>query len=391
MIGGAGNDVYTWRQFEDFIPGFTAGGVYVPGRWVAARDTIQEAPGGGIDTALLRSDWPNHVAGSITAAQLANVEIVRVLNEFVDWTITTGAEANRIFSRSGDDRIDAGAGADYVAAGAGNDTLTGGLGNDTLSGEAGDDRLIGGAGADRLLGGLGRDIVSYAEALLPVVVNLATGRGAGGDAQGDAYNGIEDVEAGRGADRIVGNSLANALAGLAGNDTIAGDAGNDTLTGGAGRDLLRGDAGRDVIDGGLGSDTLIGGAGADDFRFMPEIFGSQETVRGASGSTVVIGRTNTALDLGADVIWDFEVGVDRLVVDSVRSGFRTSPPRPDPRVELFYDPRAAVLTIHFGDPDAPRAAVEGGFYLPGDDLYFGSVRLAGVAPSRAAEIDIIFL
>ena len=73
-----------------------------------------------------------------------------------------------------------------------------GAGNDALYGGDGDDTLTGGAGSDRLEGGLGRDLVSYADA--------TAGRGAGvraelaaaglntGDARGDVYVAVEDLE-----------------------------------------------------------------------------------------------------------------------------------------------------------------------------------------------------
>ncbi|MDB9537217.1 M10 family metallopeptidase C-terminal domain-containing protein, partial [Dolichospermum planctonicum CS-1226] len=60
-------------------------------------------------------------------------------------------------------------------------------------------------------------------------------------------NAIENVIAGAGADRIIGNDLDNRLVGGAGNDALTGGAGNDTLTGGAGNEILTGGAGNDVF------------------------------------------------------------------------------------------------------------------------------------------------
>src|SRR5688500_14200704 len=72
------------------------------------------------------------------------------------------------------------------------DTIYGGGGDDLIDGGDGNDSLIGGAGADALFGGAGIDIVSYGGAA-GVTVNLTTGQGVGGDAQGDVINGIENV------------------------------------------------------------------------------------------------------------------------------------------------------------------------------------------------------
>jgi Ca2+-binding RTX toxin-like protein len=62
-----------------------------------------------------------------------------------------------------------------------------------------------------------------------------------------AANTIENVIAGIGADRIIGNDLDNRLVGGAGNDILTGGAGNDALVGGAGNDVLTGGAGNDVF------------------------------------------------------------------------------------------------------------------------------------------------
>jgi Ca2+-binding RTX toxin-like protein len=95
---------------------------------------------------------------------------------------------------------------DLLAGTSGNNWLAGGWGNDTLIGRAGNDRLEGGAGDDWLDGGAGADIlnggdstesdwVTYASASAGITANLATGKGSGGDAQGDIYIGIENVSA----------------------------------------------------------------------------------------------------------------------------------------------------------------------------------------------------
>jgi Ca2+-binding RTX toxin-like protein len=62
-----------------------------------------------------------------------------------------------------------------------------------------------------------------------------------------AANTMENVIAGAGADRIIGNDLDNRLVGGAGNDILTGGAGNDALVGGAGNDILTGGAGNDVF------------------------------------------------------------------------------------------------------------------------------------------------
>ena len=119
------------------------------------------------------------------------------------------------------------------------DRLTGDDGDNRLDGGAGNDSLTGGAGADALDGGGGSDRAIYADSGVGVTVNLATGTGVGGHAQGDVLTGIEDLT---GSDR---------------NDSLTGDIGNNRLDGGAGADMLTGGAGRDMLDGGLGVDRAI--------------------------------------------------------------------------------------------------------------------------------------
>jgi Ca2+-binding RTX toxin-like protein len=134
----------------------------------------------------------------------------------------------------------------------GDDYLWGGDGADRLLGGEGDDRLVGGAGADRLDGGNGNDWIYLSDSAGGVTVNLATGVGFGGDAQGDTYIGIENVQGSAFDDVIIGNAGNNILAGSRGNDTLIGGAGQDTLIAGNGHDVLTGDG-----NGTVAADTFV--------------------------------------------------------------------------------------------------------------------------------------
>ena len=61
------------------------------------------------------------------------------------------------------------------------------------SGGEGDDRLRGGDGADVINGGGGVDTASYRYSGTGVTIDLATGRGSGGMAEGDELTSIERV------------------------------------------------------------------------------------------------------------------------------------------------------------------------------------------------------
>jgi Ca2+-binding RTX toxin-like protein len=118
----------------------------------------------------------------------------------------------------------------------GGDTLNGLGGGDALYGGDGNDVLRGGAGADRLDGGAGTDTASWFTSMAGVSVNLVSGIGSSGEAQGDTLVGIENLTGSQGNDSLVGNAGANALNGSAGNDALTGAGGKDTLTGGLGAD-----------------------------------------------------------------------------------------------------------------------------------------------------------
>jgi Ca2+-binding RTX toxin-like protein len=179
------------------------------------------------------------------------------------------------------------------------DVLRGFGGNDLLYGGSGNDTLDGGAGADALIGGPGTDTADYSSSAAGVTVNLLTGLGTGGEAQGDVLTGIENIIGSAQADTLRGDSGANSFTGGAGNDNYFVDNAGDVVTesAGAGTDnvyaavhyrlpanvdhmilqgsadlqgygnglgnLIYGNAGSNILDGGTGADGMLGGAGND--------------------------------------------------------------------------------------------------------------------------------
>jgi Ca2+-binding RTX toxin-like protein len=189
------------------------------------------------------------------------------------------------------------------------DTLDGTFRSETMIGAGGDDVLRGSAGADRLDGGAGIDEADYSASPAGVTIDLITGRGTGGDAQGDTLISIERVTGSAHADRMVGGADANRFDGGAGADRMEGGAGDDLyvvddpgdaaieladqgtdevrtslasyvlaanverltgtssagqmLTGNGLANRILGGGGNDVVDGGAGADEMRGGAGDD--------------------------------------------------------------------------------------------------------------------------------
>ncbi len=145
-------------------------------------------------------------------------------------------------------------GSKYADSLTGNDhdnNLNGGAGNDTLRGGAGSDRLTGGPGADMLDGGEDKDERNnmvpgdadgngtvdpgemkpasidwavYKNATAGITVNLATGRGTRGDADGDILNNIELVWGSEHDDIFIASSGADLIQGDGGRDTVSYEA-----------------------------------------------------------------------------------------------------------------------------------------------------------------------
>ncbi|WP_442579972.1 calcium-binding protein [Mesorhizobium sp. ASY16-5R] len=221
---------------------------------------------------------------------------------------------------------------------AGKDTLPGllgiltGLGDDEINGlgGAGNDVLIGGGGADSLQGGAGTtDTADHSGSAAPVTVNLTTGTGSGGDAQGDTLTGIERLIGSAGDDALTGSAgigtggdaqgdtltgITNAV-GSAFNDALTGNgtgtldglAGNDTLSGAA---TLNGEDGNDTLIGGALIETLNGGADNDTVSYAGSavgvtvnlsLLGPQISLGDASGDTLT-GIENLRGSLFTDVL-----------------------------------------------------------------------------------------
>jgi Ca2+-binding RTX toxin-like protein len=200
--GGAGNDSLSGGAGDDHLNGDAGNDILIGG---VGADHLDG--GEGVDTA-------SYAASTVT----------------VTVNLATGTGSG------GDAQGDTLVSIENVTGGQGNDTLLGNSAINTLIGGNGDDVLRGAAGADHLDGGAGFDTAVYSESTVGVTIDLFTGTGSGGTAQGDTLANIEGVIGGTGNDVLIGSSRGDTLSGNYGNDVIRGDGGHDTLTGGGGAD-----------------------------------------------------------------------------------------------------------------------------------------------------------
>ncbi|MGF6232243.1 Ca2+-binding RTX toxin-like protein [Inquilinus ginsengisoli] len=246
------------------------------------------------------------------------------------------ADASRVFGNVENLTLTGLASVNGTGNGLGN-TMVGNAGLNTLDGGAGNDVLRGGAGADTLRGGTGIDTASYYTGVVGLSVDLATGRGVGGEAQGDALIGIENLSGSQGNDTLAGSAGANTLQGWTGNDILRGGAGADRLEGGAGLDTASyysgttgvvvslasglgsgGEAQGDILSGienlsgSQGSDSLYGNAGANvlqSWNGNDALFGraGKDTLTGGAGADrfAFAARDDSVVGANADRITDF--------------------------------------------------------------------------------------
>ena len=271
-------------------------------RWTGTADGNRDSGGtftlydtDGYDTLDISTDptdqridlSPEGISDVYTTGSLGTLIIARdtIIERYVagsgDDNVTGNVADNLLEGRDGADTLMGGLGNDRLMGGAGADVLVGGPGNDAayyassaaavtvnlldgtgtggdaegdtldsienLSGSAFDDTITGNArnnvlsgraGADTLDGGDGTDTVSYSGSSAGVTVNLLTGVGARGDAQGDMLSNIEN---------LIGSPYNDALTGDTGNNVLRAGAGDDVLIGGAGADRLRGGTGQDTV------------------------------------------------------------------------------------------------------------------------------------------------
>jgi Ca2+-binding RTX toxin-like protein len=192
-----------------------------------------------------------------------------------------------------------------------------------------------------------------------------------------------------GADSMLGRTGNDFISGASGNDTLQGEAGNDMMFGSTEQDYLAGGDGNDILYGETGNDILIGGRNFGEGTFV--IAAYKDTLTGGVGSDTFGLRIAAATSapppepgepIGfdpappadvntADLITDFQDGIDRLVL-----------PQGIAFEQLTFSPAGT-----FGESTFIHSQVFGSFGLPVSDRAIAL--LTNVAPSQLSALDFV--
>ncbi len=292
-------------------PGDAVGGTLTKPQSVpsALSDVRFTAPGDGIQlsastqywvvfnakSANITADWNVGVttsdaedSGAEQGWSISNGRLGRAFNTSA-WTADNDAVQITIHGyKPGADTLDGGDGADTLTGGGGDDTADYSASNaavtvnlhtgqgrgghaqgDTLSsienviGSAHDDIITASAAANHIDGGPGIDTVEYSASDVGVLVKISQNDYRRGHGQGDSLVNVENLTGSPHDDFLGGTNGDNVLRGGDGDDTLFGRMGDDTLNGNDGDDDLTGGAGDDTLNGNDGDDYLTGDAGDD--------------------------------------------------------------------------------------------------------------------------------
>lgn len=197
----------------------------------------------------------------------------------------------------------------------GDDSLLGGSGDDTIFGEAGEDTIDGGTDDDSVEGGANDDLLQLTDnfgndTITGGEIGETTGDTLDGGALTEAVNVVySGDEAGDALNNVTGDSAAFSeiehINTGSGDDTFDGTldtvgidlnagAGADTILGGQAGDTLNAGSGADTIDGQAGDDTINAGDDADEIR-LTDGFDNDSIIGGEGGndSDTVSGATLT--------------------------------------------------------------------------------------------------
>lgn len=267
ISAGDGNDTFTAGNGDNFFRGGLGTNTYING---TGDNTV--------DYSIVTTTAVNVslLAGTATGTSLSDtfVGIQNVIGTSLNDIIVGNTSNNRLTGGDGNDTLTGGGGDDTYYGGNGNDIIYGGTGADIVYAGAGDNTVYTGtAGADFLYGGTGNNTfisqhagvtydgtnganflagvyntVDYRASNVSVSINLISGTGTGGLADGDVYV----------ATPTSGVSSINRIYTGSGNDVITDSNGNEYIDAGNGTNTFYANNGDDTFVGGTGQDQFIG-------------------------------------------------------------------------------------------------------------------------------------
>jgi Ca2+-binding RTX toxin-like protein len=379
MNGGADDDIFLVDRFD--IVGEAAGEgfdiVYATSTYILAAGVFVErlsSTDHGATTAkdLTGNDTVTDILGNNGTNQLTGGAANNVIFGFGGTDTINGLGGNDyLFGMDGTDTINGGAGNDHLDGGAGTDSLRGGVENDIY--------IVDGTDAVVELVDEGFDIVysrtSYVLAANAYVEAIAlTDNGSTDDRDLTGNDHTFEIYGNDGKNVLTGGALSDLLVGYAGDDTLNGGGGNDRLEGGLGADYMSGrqdddtyivdnssdyvhensgtNEGNDIIYtsvdyrlitsgnietlaaantaattamrlyGNNSSNTIVGTAG-DNLIDSGE--GGTDSLTGNGGADTfnfrnvgIMGGVDIAIALGVANVTDFQLGVDKLRLDTTK-------------------------------------------------------------------------
>lgn len=216
LDGGEGNDRLQGGNGNDELFGNDGDDLLAGGQGVDFFDG-----GAGVDTVSF--------ANSKSWVEVDLFHDIRYINEpYVD-SRETVINIENVIGSAYPDILEGDYNANELYGRGGNDRLFGFAGDDNLYGGDGDDQLWGSSGADLLDGGPGIDMVSYSYSYDEgVTVKLGGGTmEGGGEANGDVFVNVENVQGTINDDVLEGDNGPNRLSGEFGNDSLKGGDGAD--------------------------------------------------------------------------------------------------------------------------------------------------------------------
>ncbi|EJL87239.1 hypothetical protein PMI16_02920 [Herbaspirillum sp. CF444] len=275
------------------------------------------------DVAVLTTDGLTHLMDS-------RVVVIKDASVYTDLTYLDPATGKSVWvlpAQGVPHEIHAGDGGVTIYGSNANDSLYGGAGVDVIIGGSGNTYFQGGAGADTLTGGTqGVNTAGYKTSTAGVTVDLTTGLGTGGDAQGDVLSNIQNLIGSAFNDTFVANDKVNRLDGGSGGvDTVSYAASTsgvtvNLITGTGSGGYAEGDT-YVAIQNATGSaynDIFIANTLANRFDGGS---GGSDTVSYASSATGVTVNLSTGVGAGGSAAGDTYVHIQNVIGSAFNDTF----------------------------------------------------------------------